>query len=144
MASSPLRLTTDRDDPCPVPDEILGRLYRGHAHTLSDILATLPVNQRVNLAVFCYGRAHLREIGIAVAATCEHEPLVRIAGRVGEVLFDLSRDKPALSRPVPGRRNITLSKGTSMFSQTVFADDPVDPTADDGDDALHAEGILTA
>jgi hypothetical protein len=144
MASSPLRLTTDRDDPCPVPDEILGRLYRGHAHNLSDILATLPVNQRVNLAVFCYGRAHLREIGLAVAATCEHEPLVRIAGRVGEVLFDLSRDRPALTRPTPGRRNITLSKGTSMFAPTVFADDPLDSEMDDGDGALRAEGLLTA
>ena len=144
MALSPLRLTTDRDDPCPVPDEILGRLYRGHAHNLSDILATLPVNQRVNLAVFCYGRAHLRDIGIAVAATCEHEPLVRIAGRIGEVLFDLSRDKPALTRPVPGRRNITLSKGTSMFAPPAFVDEPSDPSIDDADEALHAEGVLTA
>ena len=139
MAFSPLRLTTDRDDPCPVPDEFLGKLYRGHAHNLSETLATLPVNQRVHLAVFCYGRAHLRELGLAVAATCEYEPLVRIAGRVGEVLFDLSRDRPASTRPTPGRRNITLSKGASMFSQTVFADDPIDSELADESERLQAQ-----
>jgi hypothetical protein len=141
MAAIPLRLTTERDDPCPVPDEILGRLYRAHAHTLSEILASLPASQRVNLAVFCYGRAHLREIGIAIAATCEHEALVRKAGRVGEVLFDLSRDKPASLPSSIGRRAISLSAGTSVFHSRAFKSAAFADMPDDAEEAASNQAV---
>jgi hypothetical protein len=79
---------------CPVTDELIGRLYRAPTHRISELVSELSDLERGSLAAFCYGRAHLREIGYAIAATCDLETLVSIGGRVGSFLFDLSRDPP--------------------------------------------------
>ncbi len=79
---------------CPVPDEFIGRLYRAPKHSISELVSELSDFDRGSLAAFCYGRAHLREIGFAIAATCDLHTLVSIGGRVGSFLFDLSREPP--------------------------------------------------
>jgi hypothetical protein len=79
---------------CPVPDEFIGRLYRAPKHQISELVSELSEGNRGSLAAFCYGRAHLREIGFAIAAMCDLETLVSVGGMVGSFLFDLSRRQP--------------------------------------------------
>ncbi len=91
-------------------DELIGRLYASHQHGVAPIVAELSAAERANLALFCYQRAHLREIGLAIAATCDQWSLVNAAGRAGDVLFANSRTQPIAERTLPlGRRRITLA-----------------------------------
>ena len=79
---------------CPVHDELIGRLYRAPKCRIAELVSELSDVHRGSLASFCYGRVHLRDIGFAIAATCDLETLVSIGGRVGSFLFDLSRQCP--------------------------------------------------
>jgi hypothetical protein len=94
-----------------VSDELIGRLYGSRQHELAQMVADLPSEQRANLAIFCYRRAHLREIGLAIAATCDQWSLVNVAGKAGDVLYAHSRTQPEVIEPVLpyGRRKITLA-----------------------------------
>ena len=107
---------------CPVAEELIGKLYASDKHGIDQILSGLTQNQRGRLAMFCYGRAHLREVGLAVAATCDFESLVVVGGRVGQFLFDLSRERPSAERVFPGTRRakITLAKMSSSYSDAEF------------------------
>ena len=102
------------DEPCPVPDEILGKMYRASAHGLDELIATVSPTARVLLAVYCYRRAHLASIGLAIAATCDKDDLANSGGNAGAVLFERSREAPAPSLSnahATGRRKITLATG---------------------------------
>src|SRR5664279_3256702 len=102
------------DEPCPVTDEMLGELYRANAHGLTDLIGTVSPTARALLAVYCYRRAHLASIGLAIAATCDKDDLASVGGNAGAVLFERSREAP---QPSPynahatGRRKITLAIG---------------------------------
>src|ERR1700686_5777207 len=99
------------DEPCPVADQLLGQVYRASAHGLNELIATVPPTARALLAVYCYRRAHLASIGLAIAATCEQDDLTSLGGNAGAVLFERSREAPPLSPPdvrAHGRRKITL------------------------------------
>ena len=102
------------DEPCPVLDETLGEMYRASAHGLSQIITTISPTARVLLAIYCYRRAHLASIGLAIAATCERDDLTSFGGNAGAALFERSREAP---QPSPadaranGRRKITLAAG---------------------------------
>ena len=100
------------DEPCPVPDEILGKMYRASAHGLNELIATVSPTARVLLAVYCYRRAHLASIGLAIAATCDKDNLADWGGNAGAVLFERSRETPPSSPSSPhGRKKITLATG---------------------------------
>ena len=112
MAGLPLRFEPIQQESCPVPDQTFGRLYASPKRDLPEILATLPGLQRARLALFCHARAHLREMGLAIAATCEEGDLVEIAGRLGAVIFRQSRDpleQVPEHNPRFRRRAITLA-----------------------------------
>lgn len=113
------------DEPCPVSDETLGALYRANKHGLNELIATVSPTARAVLAVYCYRRAHLASIGLAIAATCEKDDLSGWGGNAGAALFDRSREAPQSSRTndhASGRRKITLA--TDPFRrQTRFADE---------------------
>ena len=87
------------DSPCPVPDEILGEMYRASAHGLDELIATVSPTARALLAVYCYRRAHLASIGLAIAATCDKDDLSSFGGNAGAVLFERSREAPQASSP---------------------------------------------
>jgi hypothetical protein len=87
------------DDGCPVPDELIGRLYRSPQHGINELVSGLSMSRRGSLAAFCYGRAHLRDIGLAIAATCDLETLVVAGGRAGTFLFEQSRELPNDEKP---------------------------------------------
>ena len=102
------------DEPCPVSDEILGEMYRASAHGLNKIIATVSPTARVLLAVYCYRRAHLASIGLAIAATCDKDDLTDWGGNAGAVLFERSRKAPQTSPSndqAAGRKKITLATG---------------------------------
>jgi hypothetical protein len=102
------------DEPCPVSDEMLGEMYRTSAHGLHELIATIPLTARALLAVYCYRRAHLASIGMAIAATCEKDDLSSFGGNAGTILFERSREAPLSSSAnthASGRRKITLAAG---------------------------------
>jgi hypothetical protein len=85
------------DDPCPISDEMLGEMYRSSPHGVHELIATIPSTTRALLAVYCFRRAHLASIGIAIAATCEQDDLSSFGGNAGVVLFERSRNAPVSS-----------------------------------------------
>lgn len=102
------------DDVYPVPDEMLGAMYRASPHGLNELIDTVSPTTRALLAVYCYRRAHLASIGLAIAATCDKEDLAWLGGNAGAVLFERSREAPKSSftdSRTTGRRNISLATG---------------------------------
>jgi hypothetical protein len=102
------------DDVCPVRDELLGELYSASKLGLPALVASVPPTVRATLALFCYHRSHLHSLGLAIAASCDEDDLVRFGGRVGAALFTRSREAPPpqpLASHQANRRKITLSSG---------------------------------
>src|ERR1700758_1148227 len=107
-----LRQDSVEDEPCPVSDKMLGEMYRAAAHGLDELIATVPPTARALLAVYCYRRAHLASIGLAIAATCEEIDLTSLGGNAGAILFERSHEAPQSSLTdarANGRRKITLA-----------------------------------
>ena len=96
-------------DCCPVPAEFIGRLYRAPKHRISEIVSDLSRSERGGLATFCYGRAHLRAIGLAIAADLRlgNSKCQRWQG--WHFLFELSREPPSDERPVSYSRQPKVS-----------------------------------
>jgi len=99
---------------CPVPDQMLGALYRASAHGLSELVATVSPTAMALLALYCYRRTHLASIGLAVAAACEKDDLTFAGGIAGAMLFERSRENSQSAaidashrskRPHPGPNN---------------------------------------
>jgi hypothetical protein len=99
---------------CPVGDELFGELYRMSKQGLPVLVATVPPDIRAMLALFCYRRSHLHEMGLAIAASCSEDELVWSGGRLGASLFARSREAPpvvAATANHGARRRITLATG---------------------------------
>ena len=114
------------DEPCPVPDETLGEMYRASARGLSELIASVPPTARALLAVYCYRRAHLTSIGLTIAASCEKDDLEALGGNQGAGLFEQSRNlRPSLAADprANGRRKITLSTGSLRRHLSPIEDD---------------------
>jgi hypothetical protein len=122
-------LRAREEEICPVSDDLLGLLYRSDNRGLAELVATVAPNVRALLALFCYPRSHLHTMGLAIAATCDEDDLVRSGGRVGSVLYARSREVPHLQStpsPAAGRRRITLATGP--LRQMIPFDDVLDET----------------
>jgi hypothetical protein len=117
------------NDFCPVPEELLGEMYRADESGLPRLVESVASDVRAMLALFCYRRSHLHALAMTIAASCEERELIRLGGRVGSTLYALSRDasssRPAVSTPYGHRKPITLStKPLSTFS--AFEDEDSD------------------
>jgi hypothetical protein len=111
------------EEACPVPESVLGQLYRASPHGLSELIATVSPDVRAMLAVYCYRRSHLASIGLAIAASCEEEDLSLHGGNLGVDIFAKSRAPQAAAQSSRGQRpKISLSNGALM---TVIAQDLV-------------------
>jgi len=97
--------TPERDDRAAM-GAALTRLYGAATETARDIVAHLSESERARLAVFCYGRAHLNAIGLAIAASCGLEHLIAAAqsSTAGRTIFTQSRDRALLAEKPVGRR----------------------------------------
>ena len=114
------------NDCCPVGDELLGAMYRANENGLPQLVESVSSEARAMLALFCYRRAHLHALAIAIASSCNERELIRIGGRVGSVLYALAQEAPAV-RPAPSygsRKPITLS--TKPLSAIAPMDDSLD------------------
>lgn len=120
------------NDVCPVGDEFLGSLYRASEHGLPQLVESVSADVRAMLALFCYRRAHLHSMSLAIAATCSERDLVEQGGVVGSTLFAMSREAPSSasspSSSYGSRRNITLS--TKPLSTFVPMKDDLDDDSD--------------
>jgi hypothetical protein len=115
------------DEVCPVREEFLGQLYRAHPDGLPVLVAAVSPDVRVLLALFCYRRSHLHAIGLAIAASCDEEDLVRSGGGVGAALFARSREALQPLPDAPHSRNprtITLATGTLRHFAAISDDGP--------------------
>jgi hypothetical protein len=100
------------EEACPVPESVLGELYRVSPHGLNALIETVPAQTRARLAVYCYRRAHLASIGLAIAASCDEDDLCEFGGNLGADLFEKSRQPEAVTQSFHSqRRKITLSTG---------------------------------
>jgi hypothetical protein len=125
---------------CPVPEELIGRLYGSPMHRIDGLVSTLAPGPRGSLAAFCYGRAHLRNIGLAIAATCDLETLVNAGGRAGNSLFAASRERPTEPpRPFSWSRRSRITLATTGSdadaASAAGADLDIDLDTDDTDAA---------
>jgi hypothetical protein len=105
----------------PSLDAVLARLVRARAQEAAGIVAPLPARQRADLAMFCYSRAHLHEIGLAIAATCDGSALMQAApsNAAGHLIFAQSRarPRPAERARTGSRSRVTLAKSASGNSE---------------------------
>lgn len=100
------------EETCPVPESVLGQLYRASPHGLDALIETVPAQTRAMLAVYCYRRAHLASVGLAIAASCEEDDLAQYGGNLGADLFVKSRTADAVTESYQSqRRKISLSSG---------------------------------
>ena len=108
-----------QEEHCPVPDQLIGELYRSSPHGLDDLVASVPTDTRAMLALYCYRRAHLASIGLAVAASCEKHVLEVHGGNAGRALYEKSRTVPHKPKQAYylERRKVTLS--TSLLRKVV-------------------------
>ena len=112
----PGRPPIPQEETCPIPENLLGQLYRASSHGLDSLIATVPAKTRAMLALYCNTRAHLQSIGLAVAASCELRDLEEIGGHAGRVLFEKARAAPEDVRvsSYVERKHVSLSRGTIM------------------------------
>ena len=103
---------------CPVRDELLGEMYRANENGLAKLVESVSSDVRAQLALFCYRRSHLQCLALAVAASCSERELTQFGGRVGSIIYALSRGPAARATPSShGRKPITLStKPLATFS----------------------------
>jgi hypothetical protein len=117
--------TVDHDDRAAM-SAALDRLYGAATQSVQEIVANLSASERARLAVFCYGRAHLNPIGLAMAATCELDHLIAAthSTTAGRTIFAQSRERMvATDRPPSGRRTpISLAASGSRRRLDVQAE----------------------
>jgi len=90
-------------------DEVIGRLHGCPTRSIDGLVSNLPGDHRGNLAVFCYGRAHLHEASLAIAATCNLDALVHAGGKSGAFLFEQSRRPPETDHIFSRARRVRIS-----------------------------------
>lgn len=103
------------EEACPVPESVLGQLYRASPQGLPALIETVSPNARAMLAVYCYRRAHLASIGLTIASSCAEDDLTMHGGNLGADLFVKSRSATAVTESSRGQRQkISLSQGALM------------------------------
>lgn len=80
------------EDTGPIPEALFREIKQAQTPNAVEIAGSLPEGQRAQLAVFCYRKRHLHELGLRIASTCSLNALLKAAGAGGEVIFKQSRD----------------------------------------------------
>ena len=110
-----------QEEECPVPDSLLGDLYRASPEGLHALVESIPPRTRALLALYCYRRSHLSSLALAIASTCDKSDMTVVGGQLGAVVFEQSRLAPKTIEEK--RRKITLSSGA--FMKLIVAQDLV-------------------
>lgn len=111
-------------------EETIGQLHRTKGHDIGPIVSGFSAEQRARLALFCFSRAHMREIGVAIAATCELDVLSEIGAAAGAALFSISRERPVLEKgPSHGRPKVSLAQAKPCATPFEDAEPDLDTEA---------------
>ncbi|MDU1669772.1 MAG: hypothetical protein E6833_26635, partial [Bradyrhizobium sp.] len=97
--------------------------YRADENGLPALVESVSADVRAMLALFCYRRAHLHSLALAIASSCSEQDLSDAGGRVGAALYAQSR-KSGRSAPLSSRKPISLS--TMPLSPVAPLDDELD------------------
>lgn len=108
----------DAEIECPVTPDVLAKLYKADGPLVAELVAAMSPLDAARLAIFCYGRAHLRDMGLKIAAGCDPRGLIQIAGVLGSVLSEQSRNRKLdFGRDGAGRgrgpSRVTLAKAAA-------------------------------
>jgi hypothetical protein len=122
-----------------ITEELIGRMHNCSIRGIDALVSHLSESNRGGLAMFCYGRAHLYDAALAIAAACDLETLVFAGGHAGNHLFLQSRKRPEPSETIgeSRRRKITLATNASRvlldseLRRPMPADLVDEPEADD-------------
>jgi hypothetical protein len=107
-------MTLIAEEFCPVAESLFGRLYRASPQGLAALIKTIPAETRAVLAVYCYRRAHLQALGLAIAESCSEYDLHKFGGRMGAELLPRARaQKPPEERQpkLKSSKGVTLATG---------------------------------
>lgn len=126
------------NDACPVREELLGQMYRANENGLPQLVDSVSGDVRAMLALFCYRRAHLQPLALAVAASCDERDLIQAGGRAGSVLYALAHEKrrPAISS-YSQRKAITLSTAPLASFAPLDQESDLELGEGEGPDAAH-------
>ena len=95
------------EESCPVPDSMLGNLYRASPENLQELIESIPPTVRAMLAIYCYRRLHFVPLALSIASTCGRADLAAVGGEFGVMVFEQVKEVPkAIS---PRRRKVTLA-----------------------------------
>ena len=112
------------EERCPVSDEFLDQLHRSSPCQVDLMIATVDPYVRTMLALYCYHRTHLFNVGLTVASACDERDLAHHGGRPGMALFAAAREpRQHLESKSSGRPRITLSAGTLRNMGPIEDDD---------------------
>jgi hypothetical protein len=110
---SPLSLSSSED----ISEELIERLYLTRQDIFTEFISTMTERERADTAIAFYGRVHLREIGLAIAAICERGTLIEAAGKImGDILFTQARSGMAAPRDWSRKPKITLASMASIVA----------------------------
>jgi hypothetical protein len=91
-------------------DSLIGRLCSANEAVIVDLLDRFSDDERANLAMFCYRKAHLHHAGLMIAATCDLSTLVQAFGTlIGETIYAQSREQPRQQSPFLGHHRSKIS-----------------------------------
>jgi hypothetical protein len=106
-------MTFSSEDFCPISENLFGRLYKSSPESITVLTHDMPPGTRAMLAYYCSRRAHLEDLGLAIAGTCSAEDLYDVAGRAGWDLFARAQAVEPLQTGKPkNRHGVTLATGT--------------------------------
>ena|ERR1700686_1630203 len=104
-------------------DEIFAAFCHLSPNEARERALRLPEALRAQLAVFCYGRAHLRPVGIAIAAACSEASLIGEGGNAGRALFARNGGEVELESERPRGPVIRITLATAVFAEPAAATD---------------------
>jgi hypothetical protein len=103
------------DSTLPVAEALFAQIIGCAPQEVAPLVGALSEPARARLALFCNARAHLRQIGHAIADTCSEGALLREGGQAGAFLFD--RSTRELDRPhqfTRVARRVSLAEGKRL------------------------------
>jgi hypothetical protein len=93
-------MSVPNEETCPVPLSFLADLMRAKGIVIDDLIQAVGHPIRSQLAMFCYRRAHLRQLALTIALHCSRDELGDVALMAGDALYLASRQSsPAAIRP---------------------------------------------
>jgi hypothetical protein len=93
-------MSVPNEETCPVPLSLLSELMRAPEAAAGALINTIEHPERSQLALFCYRRAHLRQLAHAIASRCTRDQLREVGLIAGDALFIASRELPlSAARP---------------------------------------------